>query len=30
LAVASIMVDVLEGMDLTWPDPDGLDDIVID
>jgi PPK2 family polyphosphate:nucleotide phosphotransferase len=29
-AVASIMVDVLEGMDLTWPDPDGLDDIVID
>jgi PPK2 family polyphosphate:nucleotide phosphotransferase len=29
-AVASIMVAVLEGMDLDWPDPDGLDDIVIE
>ena len=29
-AVASILVSVLEGMDLTWPKPDGLDGIVID
>ena len=29
-AVASIMVAVLEGMDLNWPEPDGLDGIVIE
>ncbi len=29
-AVASIMVAVLERMDLDWPDPDGLDGIVVD
>ncbi len=29
-AVASIMVAVLEAMDLTWPDPDGLDGIIIE
>jgi PPK2 family polyphosphate:nucleotide phosphotransferase len=29
-AVASIMVAVLERMDLEWPDPDGLDGIVVE
>jgi PPK2 family polyphosphate:nucleotide phosphotransferase len=29
-AVASIMVGVLEGLGLTWPDPDGLDGIVVE
>ena len=29
-AVASILVSVLEGMDLSWPEPDGLDGIVIE
>ena len=29
-AVASILVSVLEGMDLSWPKPDGLDGIVIE
>jgi hypothetical protein len=29
-AVASLMVEVLEGLDLTWPDPDDLDGIVVE
>jgi PPK2 family polyphosphate:nucleotide phosphotransferase len=29
-AVASIMVGVLEGLGLTWPEPDGLDGIVVE
>ena len=29
-AVASILVSVLEGLDLSWPKPDGLDGIVIE
>jgi PPK2 family polyphosphate:nucleotide phosphotransferase len=29
-AVASIMVAVLEGLDLTWPDPEGLEGVVIE
>jgi PPK2 family polyphosphate:nucleotide phosphotransferase len=29
-AVASLMVGVLEGLDLTWPEPDDLDGVVVD
>ena len=29
-AVATIVVAVLEGIDMSWPEPDGLDSIVID